>query len=208
MISFIHGWGFDRRFWRGFAATENSQLFDLGFFGEPLFFAMRDKIVCHSYGLIWLLLKRPQSVRSRQTRVVAFNSSPRFGEVIAPRPLARMLDRWRREPTKTLSDFLTSIGAKNDRPALPKDHSHLTQALVELATADCLAAAEALGDRLLLVNSEDDEILPIARIKAQAARRNFRLRLVKSGGHLLPLNDPKECLAAIRTHLQIKKDGG
>ena len=189
MISFIHGWGFDKRFWGGVARSFPAELWDLGFFSAAELYPPKDKIVCHSYGLVWLLGRYPNP----KARIIAFNAVPSFSKLIAPRLLARMVNRWRDEPGTVLANFLARVNAETRKPAA--DTTALTKALVELATADVTAQAAALGANLLLVGSEDDEILPAAK------QRRLRIRLLKSGGHILPKSRPRECASLIRSHL-------
>lgn len=209
MISFIHGWGFDKNFWGEVAAPFAADCHDLGFFAanhrDPKPYRPPKRIVCHSYGLIWLLRRHPQP----NARVVAFNAVPNFAKLIAPRVLALMVNRWRSDPQAVLAEFLTKVGAPPARlpaaklPAANRRLNHrlnrrlnrrLTEALVELATADVTAAADALGPRLLLVGSEDDQLLPPTK------QRRLGVRLLKSGGHLLPKTEPSQCIQLIKGH--------
>jgi len=100
VINFIHGWGFCGDFWEPIATKVAHQFgtesvcFDLGFYGNspnggsvmnpPLTSPLGNNVVCHSYGLMWFLLRNPNF----GGQIIAFNGVPCFKSEIKASPSA------------------------------------------------------------------------------------------------------------------------
>ena len=96
MLVMLHGWGFDRDFWRKLREELNGFdciSWDLGFYGDPHMPPPERPAIAvgHSYGLLWLLKHRPFAWRG----LISINGFSRFsaaGDFPQGVPLAQ-LDR-------------------------------------------------------------------------------------------------------------------
>ena len=210
MINFIHGWGFNKEFWQPIAEQCQQKLrvdtncLDLGFYGEKQTSPITNSVVCHSYGLMWFLLRNPKF----GGRILAFNATPCLKENLDKRDLKHMAIRFNRSAIETLEEFLGLYGA-SPPPNLKPNIRALAEALRELATKDATTVAIRMGGRLRLVWAADDEILrtPPQVAPPQTAppqtTKVSQITTVDKGGHLLPLRNPTLAVKLIRQHLEL-----
>ncbi|MGF7155959.1 alpha/beta fold hydrolase [Novosphingobium gossypii] len=197
-LLFAHGWGFDRHFWTPLAALLPEWLHlidDRGYFGAP----HRPRVdgpciaVTHSFGTMRLLAAPPPGLAG----IVAINGFERFTAVpgragVPVRVLDRMLRKFETDPRGVLTDFRRTCGAASDFP----------QIAPEPLAADLLRlrdAAPPLPDvPVLAIHGGADPLLPPEMRAATFAGAGVRRMDHAAGGHLLPLEAPDLCAAAIR----------
>jgi pimeloyl-[acyl-carrier protein] methyl ester esterase len=199
LILFVHGWGYDARFWdplRNALGDRPSVALNLGYFGAAQTAIPSDvtTLAGHSLGFLWLL--RQHSLR--HLPLFGFNPFPRFLEsadyapAIAPRVLERMKRRIAADPHGVLAEFWQRAGAVG--PESSPDPVALTEGLDNLATWD---ERENLADRassVRLIAGQEDAIVPPDMTRM--AFRNFAVDWLP-GGHALPRTHPKELAALI-----------
>ncbi len=201
VLLLVHGWGFDASFWsplRDCLAEVETVAWDLGFLGPAAFPpppAGRPVIaVGHSFGLLWLLRRRPLAWQ----RLVSINgfarftSSPDFPDGVAPRLLERMIMRFAKDPAQVFADFMGRCGAA---AALPStcDHAALHAGLEALAGWDGRPAPVDVA-----LAGRSDPIAPPTLTQASFAGTAVEWH---PGGHLLPQRDPVWCAARLRNLL-------
>lgn len=205
-LTFIHGWGFDRNFWRPLAALlpqHEHSLVDLGFFGEPDGDTTAGGIlVGHSLGFHAGLRRR-----SDWQAWIAINSFPRFVEdgsgtgCVPAAALRTMKKQLARDAKRTLADFYQLIDAEAPAAAATPDVQTLAEGLDVLNRCDAgtyPALAQCPG---LILASPNDPLVPMAASEALATP-NARLAVHETGEHLLPQSAPAWCADAITGFLR------
>lgn len=189
LLLMLHGWGFDRHFWRMLQdelSDFKSVTWDLGFFG-PADFTLPEVhqpviAIGHSYGLVWLLQHRPLAWQA----LVAINGFSRFP---GGPPLDRMIAAFDRAPRATLDNFRKRCGAPSPAPE-PLIVARLRDGLDHLRRWDQSSARIDLA-----LCGESDPIV------APAHHFNPDHICWHPGGHLLPLSDPVWCAKQLREFL-------
>ena len=182
-ILLVHGWGFDASLWDALRARPGHTwlTLDLGYFGPPrtALPPALDLVAGHSFGCLWALA-HPGLGRLPLVSVAGFprfTAAPGFPHGTPARVLERMLARLRQSPREVLRALHTRLGTAVP-PGLP-DLGRLHADLLRMRDQD---ARSGLRPRLALA-AEDDPLVPAA-----LARQAFpRLRMLPSGGHVLPL---------------------
>jgi pimeloyl-[acyl-carrier protein] methyl ester esterase len=205
-LVFIHGWGFDTRFWDKLCAAlpqfRHTRI-DLGFFGAtappPARESSKRILVGHSLGFV-------HGLRHYKDWAgwIAINGFTRFLKTAAepgcmPAANLRALRMGLQNGTeKPLQDFYRSI----DAPPLqgtPKIE-RLREGLDELQSIDTGALLGEQNLPGLALASRNDPLVPIDASEALGAKaKDFRLH--DEAGHLLPLSDPAWCAAAMTEFL-------
>lgn len=199
MILFVHGWGYDARFWDPLrkAIDLPSVALDLGYFGAsdtdiPDGVTL---LVGHSLGFLWLV-RQPAL---QHVPLIGINAFPRFTEMegyapaVAPRILDRMKRRLSGDPAAVLAEFWQRTGALG--PDLAPNETALASGLDQLATWDERENLAARTSSVRLIAGEDDAIVPPAM-----TRMAFQNRAIAwlPGGHALPQTHPAEVARLIR----------
>jgi len=203
-LLFLHGWGFDARFWDPLAdlLSDFPQLRDdAGYFGRPVTPAPDGPCVAvsHSFGTMRLLAAPPAQLRG----LVAINGFDRFTDApafpgIARRVVDRMVSAMAQEPETVLADFRIRCG--DDRDFGIPDANRLQAALVDLRDRDLRESAAAMTVPVLSLQGAEDPILGMMlRESVFAAATRVMRRTHPHGGHLLPVQDPQWCAEAIRS---------
>ncbi len=207
---FIHGWGFDARFWRPLLQElplKKSACVDLGYYNraqQPDSIDDDYILVAHSAGLLWALknLLRPKSV-------VAINSFPKFTQSLdfpngVPSVyLRKMQKKWQTEPTTVLQDFQELVRAGYDLSGETIDQEALLNGLKDLNEIDGRPALKAWDCPVLALSAEDDPLIFLPHSQAFTGMgARFDLRLSPSGGHILPLSQPQWCAEQIQEFSQ------
>lgn len=197
-LLFAHGWGFDRHFWQPLTAllAEWPHLIDdRGYFGAPFDPVAQGPCiaVAHSFGTMRILAAPPPGLAG----IVAINGFERFTALpgrpgVPVRVLDRMLRRFETDPRAVLAEFRRTCGAGQDFGAIDAQSLH----------ADLLRLRDAApplpGVPVLVLHGGADPLLPADMRAASFAGAHVRRIDHAAGGHLLPLEAPALCAAAIR----------
>ncbi|MDX2028830.1 MAG: alpha/beta hydrolase [Alphaproteobacteria bacterium] len=196
-LVFIHGWGFDARFWDAVSARLRQfpqQRVDLGFFGrasEPVHAPA--VLVGHSLGFLHGLPQR------NWAGWIAINSFPRFVQTpgqegcVPPAMLREMRMRLSANPAQTLQDFHAMIGSP--MPEGMPNAECLREGLDALrdGAVDENTACNIPG---LVLASRKDPLVPVAASE-KLGRMAQQGLWHEAGGHILPQSDPDWCAQAI-----------
>lgn len=195
-LLFAHGWGFDRHFWQPLAALLGQWpqvIDDRGYFGAPASPIVEGPCVAvtHSFGTMRVLAAPPAGLAG----IVAINGFDRFvadeGKPGVPqRVLDRMVLRFETQPEKVLSDFRRLCGC--EEPFGTIDAAALKADLLRLRATDHSPTTVPI----VTLHGERDPLLP-ADMRATTLPRADRIEL-PDGGHLLPVENPHACAAAVR----------
>jgi pimeloyl-[acyl-carrier protein] methyl ester esterase len=193
LILFVHGWGYDARFWdplRAELGDTPSATLDLGYFGSAQTDVPKDValLVGHSLGFLWLARQRSLN----HLPLIGINAFPRFleGECYAPAIAPRVLERMRRrvlaDPHGVLAEFWQRAGAPGPAGASP-DAAALAKGLDQLAKWDERENLARRTSPVRLIAGEGDAIVPAAMTRM--AFKAFPVEWL-AGEHALPLTNP------------------
>ncbi|GAA0529319.1 pimeloyl-[acyl-carrier protein] methyl ester esterase [Rhizomicrobium palustre] len=198
-LVFVHGWGFDASFWDDLAGALpefDAARVELGFLGREFSlptFSPDDVLIGHSLGFLW-----GATQYQGWSRMIAINAFAEFsGEMgVASASLRAMRTSLKRDPQKTLANFYASLNG----PQVPREFQ--AERLAEgLAWLQDWRLGEKPGVPSLVLSGAKDPLLPARATTHLAEMLDAPARLHETGGHLLPLSDPKWCAAAIRAFL-------
>ena len=203
-LLFVHGWGFDARFWEPLAAQLPDYahtIGDRGYFG-----ATKDArtsgpciVIAHSFGAMQRLADPPPECRA----MLAINGFDRFAARdgkpgIPVRVLDRMIARMDKDPAAVLTDFRVRCGTSE--PFGTPDVARLKADLLTLRDADCTAASAGWPVPLVSLQGAADPLLPASLHEtAFSGCPDLTRDRVSDGGHLLPITHSAYCASAIRT---------
>jgi pimeloyl-[acyl-carrier protein] methyl ester esterase len=201
LILFVHGWGYDARFWDSVRAALGdvpSAACDLGYFGaaDSAVPTNVTLLVGHSLGFLWLARQNAL----RDVPLVGINAFPRFLEADGYRPAiaARVLKRMRRRVIDNtrgvLEDFWTRAGAAG--PGREPDAAALAAGLDHLAAWDERQNLAARASRTRLIAGREDAIVPAAM--TEMAFKGSGIAWL-SGGHALPRSHAADVARLIRS---------
>ena len=188
MILFVHGWGYDARFWdpvRAAMGDVPSAALDLGYFGSTDTMLPRDVtlLVGHSLGFLWLA----RQGAFKHVPLVGINAFPRFLEAADYRPAvpARVLERMKRrvlsDTRGVLEDFWIRAGAAG--PDRAPNATALAAGLDHLAAWDDRENLAARASPTRLIAGSEDVIVPAAMTEMAFKGSNTTWL---PGGHALP----------------------
>ena len=201
MILFVHGWGYDARFWdplRAALGDVPSAALDLGYFGATDTTLPRDVtlLVGHSLGFLWLA----RQGALKHLPLVGINAFPRFLEAEDYRPAvaARVLERMRRrvagDTRGVLEDFWTRAGAAG--PEAEPNTAALAEGLDHLAAWDERENLASRASPTRLIAGREDAIVPAAM--TEMAFRGSEIAWLP-GGHALPRSHAADIARLIRS---------
>jgi pimeloyl-[acyl-carrier protein] methyl ester esterase len=200
LILFVHGWGYDARFWaplRTRLGDVPSAALDFGYFGaaEAALPHKLTLLVGHSLGFLWLV----RQSALRHVPLVGINAFPRFLEAEDYRPAvaARVLERMRRRVVSdthgVLADFWTRAGAAG--PDRTPNAPALADGLDQLAAWDERENLASRASPTRLIAGGEDAIVPAAM--TEMAFRGSEITWLP-GGHALPYTRAAEIARLIR----------
>jgi pimeloyl-[acyl-carrier protein] methyl ester esterase len=204
-LIFVHGWGFDSSIWDELAQNFSDRghsdcgFSERGYFGAPGEPELVGDFVAvtHSFGTMRFLAASRPGCRG----IVAINGFDRFTATgdftgVAARMVERMIARFGDAPDDLLSDFRKRCGSDASFGAI--DGALLLEDLTALRDGDCRSEAARCGQPILSLQGACDPILPPAMREAVfAGAARCERRILESGGHLLPLQEPATCADAI-----------
>jgi len=197
ILLFLHGWGFDARFWIPLLSLLpdcRTACDDRGYSGTPHDPRIDEDcvVVAHSFGTMRALAAPPPRCRG----LVAINGFDRFTPGVPRRVLDRMIARFDENPAAVLTDFRRRCG--EEAPFGDPFRAPLRDDLVTLRDGDCSPCSAAWPAPILSLQSTDDPLLPAPmRDTVFAAAPHLERRLHPTGGHLLPAADAPYCARAI-----------
>ncbi len=203
---FVHGWGFDARFWRPLLEhfyLKRSLCADLGYYRATHIPDLDDDgyiLVAHSAGLLWSLqnLPRPQKIIAINS-FAKFTQSEDFSSGVLPQHIDRMQKKWNHEPLQVLHDFFTRIEAGYDLSHELPDTQALGAGLDMLRRYDGRKALQDWNCPVLALAGGDDPLVLLPHAQSfESLRLNLDLRVSPSGGHILPIRHPDWCAAQIQ----------
>lgn len=197
-LLFAHGWGFDRHFWEPLAALlpEWAHITDdRGYFGACYAPSIEGPCIAvtHSFGTMRVLAAPPPGLHG----IVAINGFERFsagpGRPGVPvRVLDRMLRRFKTDPHGVLAEFRKTCGSTEA----------VGEINVEVLATDLLRMRDDAPPLpkvpVLSVQGSDDPLLPAEMRGATFAGAAVHRIEHEGYGHLLPLEAPHLCAAAVR----------
>jgi pimeloyl-[acyl-carrier protein] methyl ester esterase len=200
LILFVHGWGYDARFWdplRALLGDVPSAALDLGYFGaaQTALPSTLTLLVGHSLGFLWLA----QQSALRDVPLVGINAFPRFLEAEDYRPAvaARVLERMRRrivgDTRSVLEDFWMRAGAPG--PTSAPDAAALAEGLGHLAAWDERENLASRASPTRLIAGSEDAIVPAAM--TEMAFKGSEIVWLP-GGHALPRTHAAEIARLIQ----------
>lgn len=201
MILFVHGWGYDARFWdpvRAALADMPSTALDLGYFGAPNAAPPSDVtlLVGHSLGLLWLA----RQSALKHVPLIGINAFPRFVEAedyrpaVAPRVLERMRRRFISDTRGVLEEFWMRAGAAG--PEAKPNAAALAEGLDHLAAWDERENLAARASPARLIAGSEDAIVPAAM--TEMAFKGSEIAWLP-GGHALPRTHAVDIARLIRS---------
>ena len=200
MILFVHGWGYDARFWdplRAALGDVPSVALDLGYFGAPDTTIPSDVtlLVGHSLGFLWLA----RQGALKHLPLIGINAFPRFLEAENYRPAvsARVLERMKRrvagDTRGVLEDFWARAGAGG--PEAEPNTAALAEGLDYLAAWDERENLASRASPTRLIAGSEDAIVPAAM--TEMAFRESEIAWLP-GGHALPRSHAADIARLIR----------
>ena len=201
MILFVHGWGYDARFWdpvRVLLGNAPSAALDLGYFGAPETDLPNNLtlLVGHSLGFLWLA----RQSGLRHVPLVGINAFPRFLEAgdyrpaVAARVLERMTRRVVGDTRGVLAEFWARAGAAG--PDRAPNAAALAEGLDQLAGWDERENLALRASPTRLIAGSEDAIVPPAM--TEMAFKGCEITWLP-GGHALPHTHAAEIARLIRS---------
>lgn len=200
---FVHGWGFDHRFWQPLLdelQPDDPLCLDFGYFGGEIQLDLPDEpyiAVGHSAGSLWLL----DHVTDHCAGIIALNGFARFAQSedfpdgVPGKVLTRMRRQIGKAPLGVLADFRARIHATEGWTGEP-NVERLAEGLDRLLTDDRREDARRRSARLAWLAGADDPLLSPVVARASFPEESFGA--VVPGGHLLPIERPCSTAAFIR----------
>ncbi len=203
-LVFIHGWGFAPGFFdtlAGLLPEQEQARADLGFFGTPFMpeAGGGDILVGHSFGFL-----QGMRLRSDWRGWVAINGFARFagtgeGYCVPPASLQGLQMMMGFAGGAAMAQFYAGLGAIP--PVGSYDIGRLAEGLDILAETDISGTLTAAGKGLALA-AADDPLTPAAASAYLAGQApGSKLKVIETGGHLLPLVRPGWCAEQIKAYL-------
>ncbi|MEG3617419.1 alpha/beta hydrolase [Magnetovibrio sp. PR-2] len=195
---YIHGWGFDARFWQPLMERVGAgECLDLGYRAAqtsdipPL--DESDVVISHSFGTQFMLHKMLQH---KPAALIAINGFARFTKAddfpkgVHPKLLNRMIQGFGLKPNQVFADFMGQCG-----DVTPYEGSLNWDRLAEDLTAmmdwDERAGLKELNVPVLALAGDADQV--VSAEMSQASFDGFDLRMKAGGDHILPLSATDWC---------------
>ncbi|AFN57114.1 pimeloyl-[acyl-carrier protein] methyl ester esterase [Zymomonas mobilis] len=201
---FMHGWGFDRNFWkpvRQAMGQHNGDSLDFGYFGQSKLeydWSQPFIAVGHSLGFLWLL-QQPLAACIQLISINGFSrffADPDWPFGVPQRVTKRMQLALHRDAKKTVDQFYETL-AFFDISEKRYDLAALDNGLEFLMKQDNRSIAKKQAHKIAIMASDQDPIVPVSLTKA-CFPTPTPILWNKDGGHLLPITDPDSCANFIR----------
>lgn len=194
-LIFVHGWGYDARFWAPLATafpTLEMDFVDLGYLGaDENIPEISDAIfVTHSLGTVWTLKNYSTEIKG----LIAINGFCCFQNFVDDRVLQAMALRLSKSPEKQMQSFWSQCGFTPEYEIL--NAQTLAQGLSLLREEDQGKALKSLNVPVLSLGAQDDRITAIGPMREEWEA--YEQIIFDEGAHVLPLSKTKACAEAIK----------
>ncbi|MCW8916766.1 MAG: alpha/beta hydrolase [Magnetovibrio sp.] len=204
---YVHGWGFDARFWRSLQdCLGDGECLDLGFVSDPqLDISATDEplvAVGHSFGVQWLLhhhANKPWQAFVSINGFARFVKAEGYDVGTHPRILKRMIQGFEQRPDGVYVDFMKLCGAADPNPQ-GLNYDPLRDGLEALYEWDEREALDLLAAPVLALAGGADQVVP--QNMSEAAFVGHNLVIKADGDHVLPQSDPDWCAQQIQAFLE------
>lgn len=207
---FIHGWGFDKNFWRPVkeklyydGVSNSSEIIDLNFFLEKKCSKIKLKnrnsiVVVHSYGLHYFLKKRVKcKVLINFFGVPNFISFQNNSNTIKKK-LIKMINQFQIQPENVLNNFYKKCNVHPENFERINFHN-LNYSLKELLVKDYVSQFKRQNSWIFSVYCNKDKILDVNKEKIRfLEKQNHFIRFIDGFNHGFPHNEPELCSKLIK----------
>lgn len=195
-VVFVHGWAMCSDMWSGVStAFSNHEKIDLGFVGRDFNkgTVTKDKAVfiTHSAGTLYALRHHADQMSA----LISINGFASFKTFADERTLRKMKAQLLRDPVSQRQDFWNNCGLTG-QPKGAANIARLQEGLDWLQDWDETQMLSDLKIPVLSLAGAQDMIAPIDVMKD--AWKNFELKIMEDGAHVLPVTHPKWCVEKIR----------
>lgn len=207
---FIHGWGFNKNFWRPVkeklhydGISNFSEIIDLNFFFQKkrskIELKNRDSIVVvHSYGLHYFLKKR---VKCKV--LINFFGVPNFisfqnNSNLIKKKLIKMITQFQIQPESVLSNFYQKCNVHPE--SFERINTfELNYSLKELLERDYVGQFKRQDCSIFSIYSNTDKILDVNKEKIKfLEKKNHFISFIDGFNHGFPNNEPELCCRLIK----------
>ena len=205
-LVFVHGWGFDPRFWDALSlrlSHYKQSRFDFGFFSTPptdfVRFISFDEpllLIGHSLGfLLGIQQDMPWVGWVAINGFARFTTTPDRAGCVTPVVLRDMQRRLSADTATTLDKFYRMVGAEG--PTGPADRKRLGAGLKLLRDGDITELPALKNLPGLILAARRDPLVPVAASATLGAPVWH-----EQGGHCLPQADPDWCAEHIEAFIK------
>ena len=189
----------DSRLWEGFHESfpkKQSYFVNLGFINNgdnvsSIPFDSKSIFITHSLGTLWALKYHSHNMAG----LISINGFVNFRNFVDKRNLLAMQKQLQRNPEQQMQDFWDMINFKNDLDQnLNIDKLH--EGLEWLINWDMSAKLSDLNIPILSLMGDEDRLLPLPKMEKEWLMAD--IKIMKNGGHILPLSHSKWCVEKIR----------
>ncbi len=210
---FLHGWGFDKKFWYPVGNLVKKELFsnsvrylDLGFFYENEFIGNYDSsqkniFIVHSLGLNWFLRMKIDCFC-----LINFFSAPSFlnfqiDSEKKKRYLKKMISKFDKNPEHVLSEFYFNCGIETKLyQNKKKDLKKLSNSLLNLYQDNQLNEFFEKDFKIFSIFSENDKIFQLSKKNISNLNKgNHKIKIFKNLNHGFPLTNPNRTFLIIKS---------
>lgn len=197
-VVLVHGWGFGPSVWDDMIPSLSGHECitpDLGFIGcgdKDIRLPEEAVMVGHSLGAMWLLKYIPDTVRG----FISIGGFDCFSAHIPSKQISAMQRNLAHNPEAQMNGFYRVCGIDHTPPADKLNTPQLSAGLEWLAGWDEHTVLTALSCPVMALAAEDDSIVPPAM--THAIWDDYDLRMIKTGGHILPLTKPEWCAQQVK----------
>ncbi len=210
-LYFIHGWGFDSKFWKPLLKILNSEIgdrfeiitFDLGFYYNPHYPSInksqgkKNFFITHSFGYNWLL----KNINSFDGLINFCGSANYFSKKNNIRKsINKMIKMFELDPSYVLNDFFKNSGVEFQKPNKSINNKLLIESLHILRDEDLTKIEYKNEAPQQNIFCKDDKIIKIKDLE------KLDVDLVVDGDHGFPYKLPVKAKNIILNFLKLNNE--
>tara|TARA_A100001388_G_C28707507_1_gene469458 strand:- start:443 stop:1093 length:651 start_codon:yes stop_codon:yes gene_type:complete len=210
-LYFIHGWGFDSKFWKPLLKILNSEIgdrfeiitFDLGFYYNPHYPSInksqgkKNFFITHSFGYNWLL----KNINSFDGLINFCGSANYFSKKNNIRKsINKMIKMFELDPSYVLNDFFKNSGVEFQKPNKSINNKLLIESLHILRDEDLTKIEYKNEAPQQNIFCKDDKIIKIKDLD------KLDVDLVVDGDHGFPYKLPVKAKNIILNFLKLNNE--